>query len=142
MNKKLIGIVVIGLLLGTIFLSGVGVQATDKKDTTPPSIKITKPGNGLYLCNLRISRLSSPLIFGAITVKADVTDDESGVKGVRFSVRTVPLFPQNIMVGYDSAPPYTCKIIERRLGEIKIIVEAFDNAGNVNEVSIVVWKFF
>jgi hypothetical protein len=142
MNKKLIGMVVIGLLLGTIILSVVGVQAAATKDTTPPSIKIIKPGNGLYLCNLRISRLSSPLIFGAITVKVDVKDDESGVEGVRFSIRTVPPFPNDILVGYDTAPPYTCKIIDKRLGEITLIVEAIDNAGNVNTVSIGMWKFF
>ena len=72
-------------------------------DTTPPTIKITKPTNGLYIRERHIlSRLlQKTIIIGKITINAKANDAESGIIHVKFYLNNQP-YPEKT----DNQPPF------------------------------------
>lgn len=104
-------------------------------DTTPPSVAITKPGNGLYIANKYILHLSLPIIIGKIDINVTASDNDSGIDHVAFYLDDQP-------VGNDSTAPYSWTWSERAFFKYTIKVIAYDKAGNSAPASLIVWKFF
>lgn len=110
-------------------------------DTTPPKVEIVSPQNGLYLRNLRLLPglfRQRTIIFGAITIEVEASD-YSGIEKVEFYLDDGSS-PERIM--YEE--PYSWLWKGRSLFKTKhkVVVVAYDNAGNYNLDAIDVRKFF
>jgi len=104
-------------------------------DTTPPSVTITKPINGLYIQDQFVFPLFLPIIFGRITINVDAADNDSGMNRVLFYI--------DGQLGFnDTAAPYSYTWSELAFFRYTIKVVAYDNAGKNKEASINVWRFF
>ena len=104
-------------------------------DTTPPTVAITKPTNGLYLANKLILQLGVPVILGKIDVNATASDDDSGMDRVEFLV-------DDQLKANDTTAPYSWMWSERAFFLYTITVIAYDKAGNSASQTLNVWKFF
>ena len=106
-------------------------------DKEPPIVKITKPIKGLYFFNLRLRPFSlrTPLIIGKIKIKANASDNNSGIKCVQF-------FVEGELKLNDTNPPYTWDWNFKDFLKFKqtIKVVAFDNAGYNASDEIKVWR--
>jgi uncharacterized repeat protein (TIGR02543 family) len=104
-------------------------------DVIPPLVEIAKPLNGIYLFDQLILPSKKPIIIQGITIQANASDNQSGVKRVEF-------FIDDISVGNDSTAPFTYTWHDLRSGTRHIKVVAYDNAGNSNaaEISVMKWR--
>lgn len=115
-----------------------------REDIISPNVKIISPMNGLYIRNLRLlSKLIriNTIIIGQITIKAEASDSESGIKSVAFYLNN----NQNPEV-VDYTEPYSWKwnrgpiYILQHFNVIRAV--AYDYAGNFDSDSILVVKYF
>jgi hypothetical protein len=94
-------------------------------DTTPPTIEITEPIEGLYLFGSKIlqSRIlgSGALCIGKITIKANAADTGSGIKLVTFDVDGDS--------GYDASAPYEYLYRGPKFGSATVTATAYDMGG-------------
>ncbi len=104
-------------------------------DTTPPSVKITKPEKAIYLNNNKITPFFIPIIIGAIDIDVQATDAESGMKQVEFYI-------DNVLKSTDTTSPYSWTWSTMAFFSHTIKAVACDNAGNTATDEITVWKFF
>ncbi|MBN1860576.1 MAG: hypothetical protein JW840_03850, partial [Candidatus Thermoplasmatota archaeon] len=104
-------------------------------DMTPPLVKITKPEKAFYLLNTKILPFFAPVVFFAIDVEVDASDNESGVARVEFYI-------DNVLKGNDTSAPYSWTWSEKSFLGYTLTVIAFDNAGHRTRVDANVWKFF
>jgi hypothetical protein len=93
-------------------------------DTTPPTIEITEPLEGLYVFGSRVLQTrilgSGALCIGSVTIKADASDD-SGVTLVTFEI--------NGDTGYDVSAPYEYKYMGMHFGSATVTATAYDANG-------------
>jgi hypothetical protein len=93
-------------------------------DSTPPTITITEPVEGLYVFGSQVlqSRIlgSGALCIGSCTIKADASD-ESGISLVTFEV--------NGDTGYDASAPYEYKYMGMHFGSATVTATAYDMNG-------------
>ncbi|KAA0007605.1 MAG: DUF4430 domain-containing protein [Thermoplasmata archaeon] len=102
-------------------------------DITPPSIEFTEPRGGLYIFDREIIHFPGiSYIIGKITIKADVTDDLSGVKEVKFYI-------DDELKEVDEKEPYSWKWNETAIGSHIIKAIAYDMVGNYNVAQSNVW---
>lgn len=104
-------------------------------DTTPPTVEITKPTNGLYIANKFFLTISLPIIIGKIDINVTASDNDSGMDRVIFYIDNQPTWN-------DTAAPFGWTWSERTFFKYTIKVVAYDKAGNSAPASLVVWKFF
>lgn len=104
-------------------------------DTTPPSVTITKPINGLYVQDQLFFPLFLPIIIGKITIDVDAADNDSGMNRVLFLIDGQQFFN-------DTVAPYSYTWTELAFFRYTIKVVAYNNAGNSAQASINVWRFF
>ena len=101
-----------------------------------PFIDLAYPKKGIYLGKFRILPFfRSVIIGGTLELKADVFDEESGVKKTEFYIDEVFRYS-------DYLPPYSFRTFYPPAPgrhEIKII--AYDNAGNKNQYMTEIWMF-
>jgi hypothetical protein len=99
-------------------------------DTTPPMVQIIKPLRYLYVMDRAIMpTLLRTLIFGGITLQAEVADYESGVDRVLF-------FVDEQLKNSSSNRPHEWFWDENSFGIYTIKARAYDCAGNSNIDSI------
>jgi hypothetical protein len=98
-------------------------------------MKITKPGNYLYLCNRQIVPLFSPVVFGKITVEFEdlLNDPSTGIFSELYIDGELTATP-------DSKFQLVWKTLSFGKHTLKVI--AFDVFGNRDSDEIEVWKFF
>lgn len=109
--------------------------------TTPPKVEIVSPQNGLYLRNLRLLPglfRQRTIIFGAITIEVEASD-YSGIEKVEFYLDDGSS-PERIV--YEEPYSWTWKGNSLFKTKHKVVVVAYDNAGNYNLDVIDVRKFF
>jgi len=104
-------------------------------DTTPPTVAITKPINGLYLANKFFFPLGVPVIIGKIDINVTALDNDSGMDRVEFYI-------DQQLKGNDTTAPYSWLWSERAFFLYKVEVVAYDKAGNNASAMLDVWKFF
>ena len=140
MKKKILGIVAISLLIGMIFISYVSAQTIRDDDTTPPSVRFSRPGKrGIYIESFSFRRIPFPviIIIGSIQIWPYASDDESGLKCLELYIdnelkATFFIVPKSW--SWDETTPHEFKHTLR--------LTAYDNAGNHASDEITVWKFF
>ena len=140
MKKKILGIVAISLLIGMIFISYVNAQTIQDDDTTPPSVRFSRPGKrGIYIESFSFRRIPFPviIIIGSIQIWPYASDDESGLKCLELYIdkelkATFSIVPKSW--DWDETTPHEFKHTLRLI--------AYDNAGNHASDEITVWKFF
>jgi|GEM_PF-4928083 len=109
-------------------------------DTTPPTVKITKPERAFYIANKRIRRLFLRMAFviGTITVEVNASDSGSGVERVEFYVN-------GKLKENKTTAPYTFNWTKDRLVRFihiqSLKVVAYDKYGNTASDSMLVKKF-
>ncbi|HEC81963.1 MAG TPA: hypothetical protein ENI42_06030, partial [Thermoplasmatales archaeon] len=108
---------------------------TTSSDNQPPTVNISKPANGLYVMDKKITSFPFTLVFGKITVEADAYDNQSGVNKVEF-------YLDGTLKSTDTTTPYswTWKGVAFFRHTIKAV--AYDNAGNTASDETIVWRFF
>ena len=112
---------------------------TTKTDTTQPTVIITKPKAGyLYLSDKEIMKriiFKNTLIIKAITIEVSASDNDSGIRNVKFSI-------DGIEKSNDTNAPYTWLWNEpsSSFKTITITVTAYDNTGNSKSVELPVKK--
>ena len=112
-------------------------------DLTPPIVEITKPIKSYVYRKdeQHIKRFISdiPLILGKITIIANVSDSQSGVKQVNFYI-------DDLLETIDTTTPYSwtwtekIPLFSKHYHTIRII--AIDNANNSATKEITVWKMY
>ena len=104
------------------------------EDTTPPLVKIVKPGNAFYIFNKEILPFRMPIIVQSVTIEVNASDNQSGMNRVAFYI-------DGILKGNDTSKPYSYDWKELRSGKHTIKVTAYDNAGNNASAEILVFKW-
>jgi len=104
-------------------------------ENIPPVVTITRPVNGIYIADHYIIGFFLPLIIGKITIEAEASDNQTGIKKVEFSIN-------NVLQETVTAPPYNWTWRKSSLGIESIQVTAYDNAGNKATKEMFVVKFF
>lgn len=104
-------------------------------DTTPPLVKITKPEKAIYVLNTQILPFIATVVFFAIDVEVNATDNESGVANVEFYIN-------NQFKANDTSAPYSWTWSEKSFLGYTLTVIAYDNAGHHTSIDTNVWKFF
>jgi outer membrane protein assembly factor BamB len=116
-----------------------GNHSTDTANVTvhfpPPTVRITKPVNGIYFMNMRILPFNGILIFGPITVNVEASQEQFGINRVEFYI-------DNDLKATDTAPPYSYTWRTPALFKHYMSAKAFDNSGNFSRTGYFVWKFF
>ncbi|MFH1696065.1 MAG: Ig-like domain-containing protein [Candidatus Micrarchaeota archaeon] len=115
-----------GTLTGTLTITDTGrtqqetttITVTTSPDNTPPAVSITNPNQG-------------NLISETISLQANATDSESGIKKVEFYI-------DDSIKGTDTTSPYSIQWNSRKVanGTHTIKAKATDNAGNTAEDEI------
>jgi hypothetical protein len=103
--------------------------ATVTVDTEPPTISITEPTAGIYLLgNKVLSMGSKPICIGKVTIKADASDDGTGVQMVTFDV--------DGDTGYATSAPYQYTYRGVKFGSAKATATAYDGKGLTAQDSV------
>jgi hypothetical protein len=98
-------------------------------DTEPPTISITEPTAGIYLLGNKILSMGSqPICIGKVTIKADASDDGTGVQMVTFDV--------DGDTGYASSAPYEYTYRGVKFGSAKATATAYDGKGLTAQDSV------
>ena len=107
-------------------------------DFTPPSLKIIKPGDAIYVNGKKIMSFFNAVTIGNLNLEANAFDNESGINQVDFIL-------DGFLVYSDTSPPYLWHWREpnnQRLGhKHRLRVIAYDNSGNMKEEKIDIWSF-
>ena len=98
--------------------------ATLTADNTIPELNVITPENALYFNNIKLFRLSKPIIIGAINILA-TADDSSGVEKIEIYVDDIL---QETLI--DSSEWY---MNQRLIGQHNLKIVAYDQAGNTDE---------
>ncbi len=98
-------------------------------------VDITKPTNGFYIKDSLIFPFIFPVIFGNITLKAEITNPGYGIASVTFLRNDEELY-------VDTEYPYEYVLDQFSFGKQKISVRAIDIQGQINDRDIMIWKFF
>jgi peptidase C25-like protein len=103
----------------------------------PPkiSIEISNPTNGIYLADSLILPFFNPVIFGNITIKANVMNPGYGIESLTFQLNDDIIF-------IDTDYPYEYCIDSVLFGKQKISIIAQDSRGQIDEKELFIWKFF
>ena len=98
-------------------------------DTTPPTVSITAPENGIYLFGSKLLSLGSkPICIGKVTIVADANDAGTGISLVTFDVDGDS--------GYDASVPYEYTYRGMKFGAATATVTAYDGKGLTAQDSI------
>ncbi len=101
-----------------------------------PTVSIVKPGNAIYLLNIKIFPTEYlPVIIGPITVEAQAYQDPFGIDRVEFYVDDALRYT-------DASVPYQWTWIAPAFFAHKIKVVAYDASGNSSQTQVDVLKFF
>lgn len=103
------------------------------EDNTDPTLEFIIPEKAIYISNKKIIPFFSTIIFGTIEINVSAYDS-SGITMVEFYVDGEP----KIEV---LSKPYTFIWSEKSFGKHILKTIAYDNAGNIAEKEIKVWKF-
>ncbi len=106
------------------------------EDVFNPTVTITKPENGLYFNNNKIFDIKRTIIFGTVDIKANVTDDETGVDHVE-------IYVDDMLRANLTIPPYVCAWEEKDISPHTIKIVGYDHAGNYASKELKnIWKIF
>jgi hypothetical protein len=98
-------------------------------DTEPPTITITEPTAGIYLFGSKVLSMGSkPICIGKVTIKADASDDGTGVQMVTFDV--------DGDTGYATSAPYQYTYRGVKFGSAKATATAYDGIGLTAQDSV------
>lgn len=98
-------------------------------DDAPPQVALTRPTEGtLYLADEPVAQAGMLVVVGPLTVRADATDELSGVDRVEF-------FVDGELVASDATAPYSFLWESARPGPHTITARAVDAAGNAAEAT-------
>lgn len=92
-------------------------------DEIPPYVIIIRPKDGLYIFDKKVLTLKNTIIIGGVTIKANASDNESGISNVEFYI-------DDALKYVDDSMPYEWLWDERAIGEHIIKVVAYDKMGN------------
>jgi len=104
-----------------------------KIDTTPPTVEIKKPDNGVYLFGSKILPFFVPVVIGNINIEVNAFDSDTGIK-------CVEIYIDDTLKANITSEPFVWRWTERTFGRHTLKVVAFDNAGNKATDEIIVWK--
>jgi hypothetical protein len=90
-------------------------------DTTPPTVEITEPVEGIYLFGNQILQQFGPLCIGKVTIKADASDAGTGVSFVSFNIDGDS--------GFDASAPYEYLFRGPAFGQVTVTATAQDGKG-------------
>jgi len=105
------------------------------KDTTPPTIKITRPKNALYIKNNEITSFPVPVIVGSIQICFQTLDNETGLNRLE-------IYIDDELEAIFTTIPQSWTWDETAFGRHIIKAIAYDNCENEASDEITVWKFF
>jgi hypothetical protein len=106
-------------------LKKISICQNQNSDINSPFVKIVKPEKAIYRNNEKIRSFFITIINGAIDVKANASDYESGINKIEFYV--------NKRLKYtDEEEPYIWRWDEKYTGQCELRVKAYDNFGNIN----------
>jgi len=103
------------------------------KDTTPPSVNIISPEQGVYINNKKILPFLTTIIIGETEIKINASDQESWVKRVE-------IFINNEKAKSLFNEPYIWTWDKKGFGKYVIKAVAYDAAGNQNFNEKTIWK--
>jgi hypothetical protein len=112
----------------------VTAHFTNTTDMIPPTLKIVKPINGIYLFNTLMVTFKIPIVIQWITIEVNATDNQTGINHVAFSV-------DGVIRGNDSSAPFAYNWSEIKSGNHTISMTAYDNAGNTATTTLSVLKW-
>ncbi|HVQ01367.1 MAG TPA: Ig-like domain-containing protein, partial [Candidatus Thermoplasmatota archaeon] len=107
-------------------------------DNTPPTMTLSQPQSGILYLNIADKILLRfpfimTVVIGKINVMVAASDTQSGVNRVEFWV-------DDVCKCTDDTAPYNWTWSEIGLFQRTLKVVAYDNAGNQNSVSLILWK--
>jgi hypothetical protein len=101
-------------------------------DTSGPGVSITGPEPGIYLMGNKILNSDKYIfLFGGITVTASVNIDGAPLQSVEF-------YLDNVLMGEDTASPFTLTISAKHTGAATIKVIAKDVLGETSEDTLAI----
>jgi len=102
----------------------------------PPAVAIVRPGDGIYVMNIRILPFEGvTLLFGPITVEVEAQQEPFGIDRVEF-------FLDDTLKHTDTSAPYKWTWIAPAFFIHTITVIAYDSSGNSSLDRLEVLKFF
>ena len=119
-----------------------------EKDEDKPSIKITRPENGLYINNKKIRDLKSSIVIGKINIIAEVSDKSTIVDRVEFYIDngSKPVYVNNTCSSGEVHWEWSLKtidILKKPLkSNYKIKAVAYDREGNSNSDEINIKRLY
>ena len=111
------------------------------EDTTPPTVDIVSPENGLYFRNIRLLPLifrQKTIIIGAVEIQVQATDIQTGIQKVEFYLNDDP---NPISTDYNEPYSWNWNTITFLKHKNNVYVVAYDNVGNYNIDMITVRKY-
>jgi len=106
-----------------------------ERDTTPPSVSISKPKNAIYINDKEIKPFFVPLIIGPIQIWPYAVDNDSGLARLELYIN------DDLKETFTSVPK-SWTWDETVFGRRTIKLIAYDNAENSASDQINVWRFF
>ncbi|MBN2603563.1 MAG: PQQ-binding-like beta-propeller repeat protein [Candidatus Thermoplasmatota archaeon] len=104
-------------------------------DDTKPSIKITKPINGIYFNNSKKFDFFTPVIFGPIQIEFEASD-------IGYGLDHIEIFISDEKKWNFTEESFVYIWDEPLFGKYAVKVIAYDNSNNKAEDNLEVWKFF
>jgi len=105
------------------------------QDTTPPVIIIEEPINAIYVKQKPVFPFFTTFVFGSVNISINITEEDTGLDSVAVYINDVLHY-----YGIDSQFTYEWNTTCFGRYKLKIVVQ--DNAGNVNMMKKIIWKFF
>jgi outer membrane protein assembly factor BamB len=105
-------------------------------DYALPMVSIVRPTNALYIANIKILPLETPVIIGRITITVDASQEDG------FEITQVKFFIDDTLKATVTSEPYTWTWKGFSLGQHHIDVRGYDSKGHTNSTTLYVWKFF
>jgi outer membrane protein assembly factor BamB len=110
-------------------------------DYALPTVSIVKPTNALYIANIKILPLETPVIIGRITISVDASQEDG------FEITQVKIYIDTSLKATLTSEPYTwiwkgIAFIDSGYLDHDINVCAYDSKGRTNWASLYVFKFF
>jgi outer membrane protein assembly factor BamB len=105
-------------------------------DYALPTVSIIKPTNALYLANIKLLPLKTPVIIGRISIKIDASQEDG------FEIVNVAFIIDDSEEARVTSEPYTWTWKGFSFGEHHIDIRAVDSKGHTNWASLYVLKFF
>jgi outer membrane protein assembly factor BamB len=105
-------------------------------DYALPTVSIIKPTNALYLANIKLLPLKTPVIIGRISIEIDASQEDG------FEIVNVAFIIDDSEEARVTSEPYTWTWKGFSFGEHHIDIRAVDSKGHTNWASLYVLKFF